>query len=147
MGGAARVPSPALAVERIALRWPLAAWVAVLSGSVTAWSFPSMATVTGWFIVVCTPGAAEVGARLAVLVARLAGAALAVIGVVTSVVGAYYYLRIVKIMYMDEPAAAFLPMPQGLRVVLGITGLLIILFFAYPAPLVAAAAAAAKSLF
>lgn len=73
--------------------------------------------------------------------------ALAVIGVVTSVVGAYYYLRIVKIMYMDEPAAAFLPMPQGLRVVLGITGLLIILFFAYPAPLVAAAAAAAKSLF
>ena len=30
--------------------------------------------------------------------------ALAVIGVVASVVGAYYYLRIVKIMYFDEPA-------------------------------------------
>ena len=28
---------------------------------------------------------------------------LAVIGVVTSVVGAYYYIRIVKIMYFDEP--------------------------------------------
>ena len=31
--------------------------------------------------------------------------ALAVIGVVASVVGAYYYLRIVKVMYFDEPAA------------------------------------------
>ena len=29
---------------------------------------------------------------------------LAVIGVLASVVGAYYYLRIVKIMYFDEPA-------------------------------------------
>src|SRR5271169_6622940 len=32
---------------------------------------------------------------------------LAVIGVVTSVVGAYYYVRIVKVMYFDEPAPAF----------------------------------------
>ena len=31
---------------------------------------------------------------------------LAVIGVLASVVGAYYYLRIVKIMYFDEPAGA-----------------------------------------
>jgi len=72
---------------------------------------------------------------------------LAVIGVVSSVVGAYYYLRIVKIMYMDEPADAFLPMPNGLRVILGVFGLFVILFFVYPSPLVAAAEAAAKSLF
>ncbi len=39
---------------------------------------------------------------------------LAVIGVVTSVVGAYYYLVIVKIMYFDEPAKAFEPMPPEL---------------------------------
>ena len=32
---------------------------------------------------------------------------LAVIGVLISAVGAYYYLRIVKIMYFDEPAKAF----------------------------------------
>ena len=32
------------------------------------------------------------------------------IGVVASVVGAYYYLRIVKIMYFDEPAERFDPM-------------------------------------
>ena len=31
---------------------------------------------------------------------------LAVIGVLAAVVGAYYYLRIIKIMYFDEPAAA-----------------------------------------
>jgi len=30
--------------------------------------------------------------------------ALAIFGVITSVVGAYYYLRIVKVMYFDEPA-------------------------------------------
>ena len=38
---------------------------------------------------------------------------LAVIGVLTSVVGAYYYLRIVKVMYFDEPAEAFDPAPYG----------------------------------
>jgi NADH-quinone oxidoreductase subunit N len=73
--------------------------------------------------------------------------ALAVIGVVTSVIGAYYYLMIVKIMYFDEPAAGFVPMRLELRLVLGVTGLFVLLFFVYPGPLVDAAAAAAKSLF
>ena len=72
---------------------------------------------------------------------------LAVIGVLASVVGAYYYLRIVKIMYMDEPREAFESMAPVLKLVLGVTGAFVILFFAYPAPIVAAAAAAAKSLF
>ncbi|MCZ7656997.1 MAG: NADH-quinone oxidoreductase subunit NuoN [Xanthobacteraceae bacterium] len=73
--------------------------------------------------------------------------ALAVIGVVTSVVGAYYYLAIVKVMYFDEPAQRFEPMPQELKAVLGITGLFVLLYFVYPSPLVAAAEAAARSLF
>ena len=34
---------------------------------------------------------------------------LAVIAVVTSVVGAFYYLRVIKVMYFDEPAPAFAP--------------------------------------
>jgi NADH-quinone oxidoreductase subunit N len=72
---------------------------------------------------------------------------LAVIGVVTSVVGAYYYLAIVKTMYFDEPAKAFEPMPHELKAVLAVTGLFNLLFFVYPAPLVDAATAAAKSLF
>jgi NADH-quinone oxidoreductase subunit N len=73
--------------------------------------------------------------------------ALAVIGVVTSVVGAYYYLMIVKIMYFDEPAPGFVRMRPELRLVLGVTGLFVLLFFVYPGPLVDAAAVAAKSLF
>jgi len=72
---------------------------------------------------------------------------LAVIGVLSSVVGAYYYLRIVKIMYFDEPVDAFEPMPGALKIMLFVSGILVIFFFTYPAPLVAAASAAAKSLF
>ncbi|HTS41403.1 MAG TPA: NADH-quinone oxidoreductase subunit NuoN [Xanthobacteraceae bacterium] len=72
---------------------------------------------------------------------------LAVIGVLASVVGAYYYLLIVKVMYFDEPVQGFQPMPVELKAVLGITGLFNLLFFIYPAPLLEAASAAAKSLF
>jgi NADH-quinone oxidoreductase subunit N len=72
---------------------------------------------------------------------------LAVIGVVSSVVGAYYYLSIVKIMYFDEPARPLVPMAYELRIVLAVTGLFNLLFFVYPGPLIAAATAAAKSLF
>jgi NADH-quinone oxidoreductase subunit N len=72
---------------------------------------------------------------------------LAVVGVLTSVVGAYYYLAIVKIMYFEEPTERFQPMPGSLGFVLGLSGLINILFFAYPAPLLSAATVAAKSLF
>jgi len=73
--------------------------------------------------------------------------ALAVIGVLTSVVGTYYYLAIVKLMYFDEPVQGFQSMPMLLRFVLGVAGLVNILFFAYPGPLVGAATVAANSLF
>src|SRR5262245_1329416 len=72
---------------------------------------------------------------------------LAVIGVITSVVGSYYYLAIVKTMYFDEPAKPFEPMPYELKAVLAVTGLFNLLFFVYPSPLIEAANAAAKSLF
>jgi len=73
--------------------------------------------------------------------------ALAVIGVLASVVGAYYYLAIVKIMYFDEPAEGFAGMPYELKVVLVVCGLFNIVFFLYPGPLVGVASAAAHSLF
>ncbi len=73
--------------------------------------------------------------------------ALAVIGVVASVVGAYYYLRIVKIMYFDEPEGVFEPLPAELGAVLGISGVLMLAFVLIAAPLVQAAGAAAHSLF
>ncbi|GJD81867.1 NADH-quinone oxidoreductase subunit N [Methylobacterium gregans] len=72
---------------------------------------------------------------------------LAVIGVVTSVVGAYYYLRVVKIMYFDEPKAPYEAMAPGLRIVLALSSVVVILFFVLPAPLRGAAEAAARSLF
>jgi len=73
--------------------------------------------------------------------------ALAVLGVLTSVVGCYYYLMIVKVMYFDDPAPAFDPMGRALRATLAVTGLFVVLFFIYPGPLVDAAGVAAKSLF
>ena len=73
--------------------------------------------------------------------------ALAVIGVLSSVVGAYYYLMIVKTMYFDDPVASFDRMPGLLRLVLAISGVINLLFFAWPAPILGAATAAAKSLF
>ncbi|HEY2528399.1 MAG TPA: NADH-quinone oxidoreductase subunit NuoN [Xanthobacteraceae bacterium] len=72
---------------------------------------------------------------------------LAVIGVLASVVGAYYYLAIVKIMYFDEPVEGFYAMPYELRVVLVLCGLFNVLFSFYAGPLVGMANAAAHSLF
>jgi NADH-quinone oxidoreductase subunit N len=72
---------------------------------------------------------------------------LAVIGVVTSVVGAYYYLRIVRVMYFDEPGERYDAMPAGVKLVLGLTSLFVVLYVLVPAPLGTAAAAAARSLF
>ena len=72
---------------------------------------------------------------------------LAVIGVLTSVVGAFYYLSIVKVMYFDEPLPKLDSPRVELRTVLAVTGLFNILFFVYPGPLVSFATAAAKSLF
>jgi NADH-quinone oxidoreductase subunit N len=72
---------------------------------------------------------------------------LAVIGVVTSVVGAFYYIRIVKVMYFDEPRGAFERAPPGVEAVLFVTTVIVALFWLIPAPLVTSAGAAARSLF
>ncbi len=73
---------------------------------------------------------------------------LAVIGVLASVVGAYYYVRIVKVMYFDDPAEPFeRPIRGEMAVVLAGTSIFTLLFFIYPAPILAGAQAAALSLF
>ena len=71
---------------------------------------------------------------------------LAVVGVLTSVISTYYYLRIVKVMYFDAPAGAMDPRPAGLTLVLAGTGLFNALFFLFPAPILAAAQAAVTAL-
>jgi NADH-quinone oxidoreductase subunit N len=72
---------------------------------------------------------------------------LAVIGVVTSVVGAYYYLRIVKVMYFDEPAQAFEHPAPEVRAVIVLSGVFTLFFAIFAPPLVALAGAAAHALF
>jgi NADH-quinone oxidoreductase subunit N len=72
---------------------------------------------------------------------------LAVLGVLTSVVGAYYYLLIVKTIYFDEPAPGFVPIPAEQKFVLGVAGLFNLFYCFYPGPLLDAASAAAKSLY
>ena len=73
---------------------------------------------------------------------------LAVIGVLSSVVSAFYYMRIVKVMYFDDTEE---PLDKAIGTELGgvllITGLAVSLFFIYPGPLLSAAGAAAAALF
>ncbi|HYG84912.1 MAG TPA: NADH-quinone oxidoreductase subunit NuoN [Azospirillum sp.] len=73
---------------------------------------------------------------------------LAVIGVLTSVVGAYYYIRIIKVMYFDEPVAAFDKVTDdGMNAILIGTSVFTLLFFVVPSPILNYAATAAASLF
>ena len=72
---------------------------------------------------------------------------LAVIGVLMSTVAAYYYLRIIKIMYFDEAAAPFDTDTTATQWVLGVSAFALIFGAFAPATLTAAAMAAARSLF
>jgi len=73
---------------------------------------------------------------------------LAVIGVLSSVVGAFYYLRIVKLMYFDEAKDRFdQPFGHEVQAVVAISAIAILLFFVWPDPLVNGADAVAAALF
>jgi NADH-quinone oxidoreductase subunit N len=72
---------------------------------------------------------------------------LAVIGVLLSAIGAFYYLRIVKIMYFDDPAPAFDPdMSWNLKAILTVSSLFVVWFVASGGQIVSVAAASAKAL-
>ena len=73
---------------------------------------------------------------------------LAVIGVLASAVSAFYYLRIVKVMYFDEPVAKFAAVPGELSVVMAGAGFLIVTYYVTVGrPLTDFAHSAAGSLF
>ncbi len=73
---------------------------------------------------------------------------LAIIGFVTSVIGAFYYLRVIKVMFFDKPAAPFeKPLGSVNAAVLAASSAFVIFFVVVPSPLVEAAGVAAKSLF
>jgi NADH-quinone oxidoreductase subunit N len=72
----------------------------------------------------------------------------AILGVLASVVASYYYLRVVKVMYFDEPGEALdAPVMGVARAVALAAALLIAVFSLAPQPLSSVAAAAAKGLF
>jgi len=72
--------------------------------------------------------------------------ALAIIGVLTSVIGAFYYIRIVKVMYFDAAEAAFDPRPRAVSAIAAGAGAFTVLFVLFGAPIFAAAETAAKVL-
>lgn len=94
------------------------------------------------------PLAGFFGKMYVVLAAIAAGLSwLAVIGVIMSVISGYYYIRVVKVMYFDEPAKPFDAEHSGLlRFGIGLCALATFLFFLVPTPLVMEAKAAAEAL-
>lgn len=88
-------------------------------------------------------------AKLAVLQALVSAGhvTLAVVAVVFSLIGAFYYLRVVKVVYFDEPAADAAPMAAtcGQRGVLSVNGLLILVLGLLPGGLMALCVQAIRS--
>ncbi|NNM55870.1 NADH-quinone oxidoreductase subunit NuoN [Acidocella sp.] len=71
---------------------------------------------------------------------------LAVVGVVTSVIGAFYYLRVIKVMYFDAGTPGFDKTASSVRFVMFAGALVTCLFVFIPGPLITAADAAARAL-
>ncbi len=73
--------------------------------------------------------------------------ALAIIGVLASVVGAYYYLRLVKVMWFDDVKRDFERPALELKLVYALSGLFVIGYIVFGGPIGAAAEVAAKTFF
>ena len=73
---------------------------------------------------------------------------LALVGVVMSVVSAYYYLRVVVAMYMSEPAAEdrWADLAPASTFALAVAAALTLLLGVWPAPVLSLARLAARSL-
>ena len=83
---------------------------------------------------------------MAAVEAQLYG--LAVIGLVTSVVGAFYYLRIIRVVYFDEAGDPFdKAVSRPIAFVVTLSAAIMVFFILYPALLLDPAAAAASALF
>tara|TARA_B100000959_G_scaffold46963_1_gene47961 strand:- start:964 stop:2040 length:1077 start_codon:yes stop_codon:yes gene_type:complete len=63
--------------------------------------------------------------------------ALAIIGLVTTVISAFYYLRIIKIIYFDKPKKPFeVNYNLGLKISLILSSILVLIYFVYPSILI-----------
>jgi NADH-quinone oxidoreductase subunit N len=95
------------------------------------------------------PPTAGFYAKLAVFQAAVAAGYvwLAVAAVLLSLVGAFYYLRVVKLMYFDDPQdSGPIQVRTGMRGLLSANGLALLFFGILPQPLMAACFAAIAAL-
>ena len=69
------------------------------------------------------------------------------IGVIASVIGAFYYLRVVKVMWFDEPEQGFVGMASELKLVLAISGIFTVFYVVIAGPMSSIATAAARTFF
>ncbi|KQQ31841.1 NADH:ubiquinone oxidoreductase subunit N [Duganella sp. Leaf126] len=118
--------------------------------------FKGLGKRSGWFALMMTimmfsmagvPPLVGFAAKFSVLNAVLGTGQvwLTVVAVMFSLVGAYYYLRIVKTMWFDEPAdSAPLDAPADMKLVLSLNGVAILALGVLPGPLLAVCAAAMK---
>ena len=62
---------------------------------------------------------------------------LAIVGLLSTVIAAFYYLRIIKLIYFDDPKEKYdTDFSIGLKTTLTLSTLLILLYFIYPSKLV-----------
>ncbi|GLQ39079.1 NADH-quinone oxidoreductase subunit N 1 [Rhizobium albus] len=120
-----------------------------LAGLASTHPFMAMMLTILMFSLAGIPPLAGFFAKYFVFVAAIEAElyALAVIGVLASCVGAYYYLRIIKIMWFDEATESFVPASGELKLVYGIAGIFTLGYLFIGGPIGAAAQAAAASFF
>lgn len=70
---------------------------------------------------------------------------LAVIGVLASAIGAFYYLRVIRTMYFDEPVQKFLPVPGELNLIMVIVAFLLTTYYVTVGPTLSSVADQAVS--
>jgi NADH-quinone oxidoreductase subunit N len=91
-------------------------------------------------------------AKFAVLQALVASGqgfqlAIAVFAVLMSLIGAFYYLRVIKVMYFDEPiTASSVVAPLDVRVVLCVNGGLVLVLGLFPSGLLALCGSAIRQM-
>lgn len=71
---------------------------------------------------------------------------LSIIGIITAVFSAFYYLRVIKVMYFDDGKPAFDKTAAGPRFIMFVSAVAALFFVIIPGPLMAVAGAAARAL-
>ncbi|WP_454849037.1 NADH-quinone oxidoreductase subunit NuoN [Rhizobium binxianense] len=123
--------------------------VSDLAGLSTTNPFMATALTALMFSLAGIPPLAGFFAKYFVFVAAIEAKlyALAIIGVLASVVGAYYYLRVIKLMWFDEATGEFARVSGALRLVFGLSGLFVTAYVLIGGPIGGAAELAAATLF